>query len=191
VSRAIALAEAVIRPATPADATAIAQVRVDAWRTTYRGIIPETYLAAMKVEDSAAMWLRVLSADSDAACVFVADDAGIVRGFASGNRLAPPKLGLDAELSAIYLARDCQRSGIGTRLTAAVAGTLRSRGATGLLTWVIAANRAARTFYEHLGAALILEQPFQWDGLDLVEAGYGWSDLDALINACAAAHAPH
>ena len=115
----------------------------------------------------------------------------MVRGFASGNRLAPPKLGFDAELSAIYLARDCQRSGIGTRLIAAVAGTLRSRGATGLLTWVIAANRPARTFYESLGAALVVEQPFQWDGLDLVEAGYGFSDLDALIEACATAQPLH
>jgi GNAT superfamily N-acetyltransferase len=185
------LASAVIRAATPADATAIAQVRVEAWRSTYRGMIPEAYLAAMKVEDSAAMWLRVLSANAETVCVFVAEDGGIVRGFASGNRLAPPKLGFDAELSAIYLDRASQRSGIGTRLLAAVASTLSGRGATGLLTWVIAANRPARTFYEKLGACLLVEQPFQWDGLDLVEAGYGWSDLPALVAACAAAPALH
>ena len=184
---ASAPATVVIRPATPADAGAIAQVRVDSWRVTYRGMIPEAYLAAMKVEESAAMWLRVLSANADAVCVFVAEDAGIVKGFACGNRLAPPKHGLDAELTAIYLARDCQRAGIGTRLLGAVAGTLQSRGATGLLTWVIAANRPARTFYESLGATLQVEQPFQWDGLDLVEAGYGWPDLAALVAACAAA----
>ena len=187
----IALPSAVIRPATPADAAGIAQVRVDAWRATYRGMIPDAYLAAMKVEDSAAMWLRVLSANADVVCVFVAEDAGIVRGFASGNRLAPPKQGRDAELSAIYLARDWQRSGVGTRLLGAVAGTLHQRGATGLLTWVIAGNRPARTFYEKLGATLLVEQPFQWDGLDLVEAGYGWSDLAALTAACACAPALH
>jgi GNAT superfamily N-acetyltransferase len=185
------MATAAIRPATPAHAEAIAQVRIEAWRVTYRGMIPDAYLAAMKVEESAAMWLRVLSANADAVCVFVADDAGVVRGFASGNRLAPPKLGLDAELSAIYLAHDYQRSGIGKRLLAAVAGTLQSRGATGLLTWVIAGNRPARTFYEKLGATLLIEQPFQWDGLDLVEAGYGWTDLAALIAACTAAQAMH
>ena len=185
------MASAVIRAATPADATAIAQVRIDAWRVTYRGMIPDAYLAAMKLEESAAMWLRVLSANADAVCVFVAEDAGVVTGFASGNRLVPPKHGLDAELSAIYLARDWQRSGIGTRLLGAVAETLQARGATGLLTWVIAANRPARTFYEKLGASLLVEQPFQWDGLDLVEAGYGWGDLAALTAACASAPALH
>ena len=46
------------------------------------------------------------------------------------------------------------------------------------ITWVIAGNKAARAFYESLGGELIVEQPFQWDGMDLVEAAYGWRDLD-------------
>jgi hypothetical protein len=49
------MSTAFIRPATPADATAIAEVRVNAWRTTYKGMIPDAYLAAMKIEDSAAL----------------------------------------------------------------------------------------------------------------------------------------
>ena len=46
-----------------------------------------------------------------------------------------------------------------------------------------AGNKSARAFYEPLGATLLIEQPFQWDGMDLVEAGYGWRDLDALTAA--------
>jgi len=46
---------------------------------------------------------------------------------------------------------------------------------------VIAGNKAARAFYERLAAELLVEQPFTWDGMDLVEAGYGWRDLPALI----------
>ena len=34
-----------------------------------------------------------------------------------------------------------------------------------------------------LGAQLLIEQPFTWDGMDLVEAGYGFADLPALIEA--------
>jgi hypothetical protein len=52
------------------------------------------------------------------------------------------------------------------------------------LTWVIAGNNGARAFYEGLGAELLIEQPFQWDGMDLVEAGYGWRDLAALAAVC-------
>ncbi len=51
----------------------------------------------------------------------------------------------------------------------------------GLIVWVIAGNKAARAFYEKLGAELLIEQPFTWDGMELVEAGYGWRNLDSLV----------
>jgi RimJ/RimL family protein N-acetyltransferase len=51
-----------------------------------------------------------------------------------------------------------------------------------LLVWVLAGNQAARKFYERLGARLLIEQPFSWDGMDLLEAGYGWRDLSALAS---------
>ena len=172
-----------IREAKQNDAAAIAQVRVDAWRKTYKGMIPDAYLAGMRVEDSTTLWLRVLTAPSNRTSVFVATDGPDVVGFAAGNLLAEPKHGLDAELTAIYLRGESQRAGIGRRLVAAVVAAERAQGATGLLTWVIAGNKGARAFYERLGAELLVEQPFQWDGMDLVEAGYGWRDLDALAAA--------
>ena len=179
-----------IRPAAVADARAIAQVRVDAWRATYRGMIPDAYLDGMSVDASETLWLRVLSAPNRVAAVFVAEDATGIVGFASGHRLAEPKLGFDAELSAVYLAPSAQRAGTGARMVATVAATLSSLGATGLIAWVIAANRRARAFYEALGGELLQEQPFQWDGMDLVEAGYGWRDLSALAVAGPARHPP-
>ena len=175
------MSEIAIRPATAGDARAIAQVRVDAWRATYRGMIPDAYLDSMSVDASSALWQRVLGAASGRACVSVAANGPDVAGFAAGHLLPEPKHGLDAELTAIYLRRDAQRAGVGRRLVAAVAAAARAQGATGLLTWVIAANQGARAFYEHLGAQLLIEQPFQWDGMDLVEVGYGWRDLDALV----------
>ena len=108
--------------------------------------------------------------------------------------LSERKFDLDAELSAIYLCPDRQRAGVGRRLVAAVIDAQRAHGASGLLTWVIAGNRGARTFYERLGGEIVVEQPFQWDGMDLVETGYGWRDLDALAAACdttPAAQHPH
>ena len=179
----------VVRPALPADAPGIAQVRVDSWRTTYRGMIPDAYLDGMKVEASTAIWQRVLTAAPNKTSVFVvADDAGIC-GFAAGLMLAERKFDLDSELTAIYLTPGRQRTGLGRRLVAAVLAAQRAHGATGILTWVIAGNRGARTFYERLGGDILVEQPFQWDGMDLVEAGYGWRDLDALAAACASAPA--
>lgn len=175
------MSEAVIRPAVPADAGAIAQVRVDAWRSTYRGMVPDAYLAAMKIEDSAAMWAKILAAPPNKSNTFVAEIDGTVVGFASGTMLAEPKHGINAELAAVYLVHGAQRAGIGRRLVAAVAAAQRAHGANGLIVWVIAGNKTARAFYESLGAELLIEQPFTWDGMDLVETGYGWRDLSVLI----------
>ncbi|MEP7207151.1 MAG: GNAT family N-acetyltransferase [Casimicrobiaceae bacterium] len=173
-----------IRPAVLEDAAAIAQVRVDSWRTTYRGVMPDAYLDAMSVEQSTALWHRVLGSAPNRTHTFVAETAGVITGFGSGLMLSEPKHDLDAELTAVYIRPAQQRTGIGHRLVGAVATAQRALGATGLLAWVLAANRRARAFYASLGAELLIEQPYQWDGMDLVETGYGWRDLDALITAC-------
>ena len=74
---------------------------------------------------------------------------------------------------------------LATWLVGAVVAAMREQHATGMIVWVLAGNKGARTFYEQLGAELVIEQSFQWDDLPLVEAGYGWRDLDALAVACA------
>ena len=53
-----------IRRATVDDAVAIARVRVESWRTTYRGMIPQPYLDGMCVEASATLWDKSLAAQS-------------------------------------------------------------------------------------------------------------------------------
>ena len=113
--------------------------------------------------------------------VYVAEDGGEVVAFASGLMLAERKFGLDAVPSAIYLR--------GTASAPATARGSSPRSAMPSAPWrdrnVDMGHRGRstrRAFYESLGAELRVEQPFQWDGMDLVEAGYGWRDLDALTH---------
>src|SRR5262252_875996 len=119
------MADLEIRPATLADAPAIAQVRIDGWRTTYRGLIPDDYLDGMELQASIDLWNRVLGAQSTTASVFVATRDGEVIGFAAGNALKEPKHGADAELTAVYLRHEVQRSGIGHQLVTAVVAAQR------------------------------------------------------------------
>src|SRR5689334_854492 len=179
----------VLRRAAPRDAEAIARVRVDGWRTAYRGLVPAAYLDGMRVDANTALWEKILTAGPNSASVFIAAHDGEVVGFAAANRLAETRYGLDAELTAVYLRREFQRVGIGRRLIAEVVEAQRAQGATGMIVWVLAANKPARALYERLGAELLVEQEFQWDGMDLLEVGYGWRDLDALAAACRAGQA--
>ena len=175
-----------LRRATVTDAEAIAAVRVEAWQATYRGMIPDTYLDEMRVEDSFLHWKQILQAlptAGDRVCVYVAESEGHVIGFASGMLLPEAKFGMQAELTAIYLRPAWQRSGIGRRMVQKVARTLQAQGAESLLVWVISGNSIARNFYDELGGVLLHEQAFNWDGIDLTEVGYGWRDLSVLMAA--------
>ncbi|MBC7501868.1 MAG: GNAT family N-acetyltransferase [Herminiimonas sp.] len=147
--------------------------------------MPDAYLDAMDVGESTELWAKVLSmAPGKMIAVYVAETSDGVIGFASGNLLAEAKFGLDAELGAVYLMPHAQRSGIGRRLVAMVANTLAARGANGLIAWVITENKPARQFFAQLGAQLLIEQAYTWEGDDLIEAGYAWRDLAALAQAC-------
>ena len=174
-----------IRAATADDAAAIAAIRVEGWRVTYRGVIPDAYLDAMRVEDSTGLWTRILTAaSSDKRMVFVAEGASGVLGFAAAMKLPEPKFGVHAELTGIYLKPEAQRQGIGRKLLAAAARACLKENAPDMLVWVITQNETARKFYESLGAELMAGQPFSWDGLELHETGYCWRDLGSLIAAC-------
>lgn len=172
-----------IRRARPTDAEAIARVRLEGWRAAYRGLVPQASLDAMNESTSVTMWQRVLAAPTDRATVYVAERDGAVVGFAAGNALVEPKHGFDAELTGVTLARDAQRQGLGRRLVAAVAADRAAHGASGLIGWVLGGHRVARDFCAALGGEVVAEQTFEWDGTQLVEVGYGWRDLPALVAA--------
>lgn len=168
------LRNAVIRRATPEDAPAIAGVRIDSWRGAFKGLIPDSYLQAMSLADSTALWTKVLEAASDAACTFVVEVDGVILGFASGITLADSQYGFDAELTGVYVMPSIQRSGVATRLVKKVGATLAQAGATNLLVWVLAENRPARDFCTALGGELNTEKMFTWDAFELKEVSYGW-----------------
>jgi GNAT superfamily N-acetyltransferase len=168
---------ALIRRAVPQDALRIAEVRVESWQQTYKGLIPDSYLSAMRVEDSALIWERVLEASSDAACTYVLEVNGDICGFASGITLADSKYGFDAELTGVYVLPQVQRNGVGRRLVSKVAATLAQAGATSLLTWVLAEHRGGREFFEAIGAEQKFEKLFDWDEFELKEVGYGWPSI--------------
>jgi GNAT superfamily N-acetyltransferase len=168
---------AVIRRAVPQDALRIAEVRVQSWQDTYKGLIPDSYLSGMRVEASALIWERVLEAASDAACTYVLEVNGEICGFASGITLAESKEGFDAELTGVYVLPQVQRNGVGRRLVNKVAATLAQAGATNLLVWVLAEHRAGRDFFEAIGAELKAEKMFDWDEFELKEVGYGWPSI--------------
>jgi GNAT superfamily N-acetyltransferase len=169
-----------IRAAHPSDAAAIAKVHVDSWRTTYRGIVPDDFLAALSYEQREGMWCDILSPPSRSSFVYVAEDpCGHIVGFASGGPARDADPDYTGELYAIYVLQDQQRHGLGRRLIGAVVRRLIQAGMTSLLVWVLADN-PARKFYEALGGQYVYDKRVSIGNARLVEVAYGWRDARIL-----------
>lgn len=144
-----------IREAVPADAEAIAAVRVAGWRYAYAGVMPQTYLDAMSEGEDAARHRERLSAPRAGARDLVAvDDAGTVTGWVSCGPYREDDgepLPSDAELYALYVRPDLIGTGVGRRLTDAARGRAAAGGAQRLFVWVVEGNAGARRFYECAG----------------------------------------
>lgn len=75
-----------IREASINDAEEIAAVHVESWKTTYTGIIPESYLAALSVQSRAKNWVQVFENQRADEIVYIAEDLkGKMVGFAHGG----------------------------------------------------------------------------------------------------------
>jgi ribosomal protein S18 acetylase RimI-like enzyme len=171
-----------VREATCADAGAIAAVHVASWRTTYRGLMPDSVLDGLSVERRREFWEGILCRGSAPTRVFVAETPDSVVGFASAGapQVAEEAPGYDAELYTIYLLQADQGRGTGRRLMRAAAERLLADGHRRMLLWVLATNEPSRRFYERFGGTPIMWKPYERGGATLEEVAYGY-DLPALV----------
>ena len=171
-----------VREAVPADARAIARVHVDSWRTTYRGIVPDSVLLQLSYEERERRWQGILDAAEGQAFVYVAvDEFGQIVGFASGGPERSGDPDYKGELYAIYIADAYHRKGVGRLLAQTVAERLARAGLHSMLVWVLADN-PARHFYEALGGQQARRQQITIGEVTLDEIGYGWTDTGVLAS---------
>jgi GNAT superfamily N-acetyltransferase len=141
---------AIVRPATLADADAIAQVHVATWQAAYDGLLPAGYLASLAAERRAPIWRTALSSGSATVHVAVDDDALI--GFAAvGPSRDDGAAAGTGELTAIYVDPDHWGEGTGAALHDAGLASLAAAGHTKATLWVLDTNRRARGFYGRHG----------------------------------------
>jgi ribosomal protein S18 acetylase RimI-like enzyme len=171
-----------IRRATAADADGIAHVQVETWRSSYRGIVPQSYLDALDVREKAASWKRWVS-DSDAH-TFVADDAGEICGYVHGGVLRDgvhvAAQGYDAEIHKVYVLSDAQGKGIGRKLMSVLAESLVRDGLMRPVVWALAENPWCR-FYERLGGKKVAEKMIEIGGAPLLDHAFGWETMSPLL----------
>jgi GNAT superfamily N-acetyltransferase len=167
-----------VRLARLDDASAIAEVHVASWRTTYKGIFSDTLLDSLSVDKREQSWRVTLALpEPDSVTLVACNVDGSIVGFISGGAERTGRLGYEGELYAIYLLQLVQRQGLGTLLVRHFVRELRARGFGSMAVWVLAAN-PFRKFYEALGGKVVAEQQIERGGQSFTESAYGWQDLN-------------
>lgn len=173
------MSELTIREAKQEDLPGIARVRVDTWKATYRGMVPDDFLDGMSYQATAEGWQKNFWDNRDPGTeVFIAvsDRDGIV-----GVAICGLERNMDplyrAEIYVLYVLPEYQNRGIGRRLVGACVLYIREQlGMQSMLIWVLAEN-PYRRFYESLGGKMVREKNKEIGGRMLPEVGYGWESI--------------
>lgn len=140
----------VIRRATPADAQAIAQIHVSAWRAAYNDLIPDEVLGSLSVERREELWRKDLEAGI--AAIWVAESGEAIVGWISVGRSRDPDASAGTgELWAMYIDPAHWRVGIGRALWSAARAHLRGAGLDDVTLWVLKENARGLAFYAAIG----------------------------------------
>lgn len=163
-----------IRPAGPADAEALARVRIASWRAAYAGIVPAAVLDALDPDTETARWRAAFTTPRPAWLrVAFAGTPPLLTGFmVAGPARHDGETGL-GEICAIYVDPAAQGMGIGRALLDAGMRGLAARGFAEAILWVFEANTPARGFYERMGWTPDgASKPFEIGGAAPIEIRY-------------------
>lgn len=167
-----------IRPATAADVRAMARVYVDTWKATYRGILPDAYLDAMTVEETAFALKREMQGAG--VSTFVSElEGGQLVGLSTGGIDRRRDHIYGAEIFSLYVQPACQRRGIGLKLVTRLVEHMNRLGIFALKVQVLGAN-PYRRFYEKHNGVLLACGRIRFADTDLDACTYGWIDTGLL-----------
>lgn len=136
-----------VRRAVAADATRLAAICLDGWRTAYRGILPDDYLDSLSRPAWDEMFSARVAASTERNTMLVAVNAeGEIGAYAGVLGESEPGM-----LGALYAAAEWRGTGAGHAAHEAAVAHLAASGFGHAVLWVFERNVPARRFYEAHG----------------------------------------
>ena len=172
-----------LRPATLADAPAIARLHLASWRQAYRDLAPREAFEAMDEALRVRRWTAMLSEPSAQQALVVAEQDGRLAGVGMAAAPSQPEFGARGEICSLYLDPGFQRRGLGRRLMLALAEQVGAWGYRGAALGVVVGNEPAIAFYETLGgrvAGKYIDPGPLWRSDNLI---FVWDEVSDLVAA--------
>ena len=170
-----------VRPATRADASEIARIDAETWRTAYPGILPDKVLLDLTPSRLASEWTAQLGHRPEDVRVAEWSGSGVV-GFGSCGAARLPVGELSGEVNTLYVAPDFQGRGVGRALLLALFRRLVATGHHSAVIWVLRGN-PARFFYERMGGKTAAHRRIAVRGEPIPALAYGWRNLPETVRS--------
>jgi GNAT superfamily N-acetyltransferase len=132
-----------LRLAVASDVETIAEFQTVCWREAYRGLVPQSYLDRVTVEDREARWRERLI--TGARQIALAESESTVVGVVSWGLSSDPLYTPALELMSLYVAASHRGAGVAARLMDLAIGSAPAH------LWVFEDNRRALSFYAKHG----------------------------------------
>lgn len=176
-----------IREATREDIPSIARIHVPAKQKAYAEAVDNDYLKSFTFEEYEDIWTRYMAAADASQYIAFYDDkpAGII----SFGRLRTPPPGTSkirplyaAEIFGIHVHPDYWKKGVGKALVKKACQNLSDEKLASLCLWVIAGNKNAVGFYDHMGGQRIGKRMIEIGPSKVKELCYGWRDISVITD---------
>jgi GNAT superfamily N-acetyltransferase len=160
--------------AGPDDARAIALLHTESWRSAYRGLVPDEFLAGPVEQDRIRLWESRMAVPDASRFVLKAVDNGELIGFTCVLRDADPDWG--PLLDNLHVKPALKGRGIGwSLLTASLDWSFRARPGQPMHLWVLEGNSQARQFYDRQRGVIVERQMLELtDGIIVPSLRYVW-----------------
>lgn len=160
-----------IRSAEPGDAVALAELKIEAWRYAYRGIIPGLTLERM-IARRGSPWWDSARRTPDGSLLLEFDNH--VSGYATFGRSRMRGDRSLGEIYELYVKPECHGAGFGRSLFDEARRRLLARHREQLLVWSLAENELACRFYDALGGVRRFRTSERFGGVPLELIGFHW-----------------
>ena len=133
-------------------ALGIAKVHISAWQSAYVGLIPDSVLQNLAVQQRSNDWLKHLETQLPTAYTFIALLGEVIVAFiAIGSYRGEGSVKDHGEIFSLYVDPSFQSQGIGKALMNAGLNLLKEGNFSKVLLWAIDGNMLARAWYESHG----------------------------------------
>jgi L-amino acid N-acyltransferase YncA len=167
----------IIRPIIDNNIQAIAKMYTDNWKTTYQGILPDSFLKGMTYEHSKEKWLSYIHKDKQGA--FVAVDNDMIIGFAAYKPYEDLKKCL--LLDSLHILQSVQGGGIGKKLIFTIGKYAYNNGYEKMSICIVKGNDRAEGIYTHLGAKPYKDFIDDFEGTPSNSSVILWNDLNMFV----------